>query len=148
MRARGRGFGLQYRGLGYLESRFEYSSEGRVREFEGRCVAGRMARAVFLGFFDERPTGLLSIACPGKELYLSPSAPLNLLQPFGHMGLFDVIFCRNVMIYFEQSTRDRLVEDLLQQLSPGGFLFTGHSETLLRLPASLRYVQPATYRKV
>jgi chemotaxis protein methyltransferase CheR len=75
-------------------------------------------------------------------------ASLNLLQPFGHVGMFDVIFCRNVMIYFEQSTRDRLVEDLVRQLHPGGYLFTGHSETLLQLPQSLQYVQPATYRKL
>ncbi len=75
-------------------------------------------------------------------------ASLNLLQPFGHVGQFDVIFCRNVMIYFEQSTRDQLVERLVGQLPSGGYLFTGHSETLLRLPAGLRYVKPATYRKV
>jgi chemotaxis protein methyltransferase CheR len=74
--------------------------------------------------------------------------PLNLLNPFGHMGQFDVIFCRNVMIYFEQPTRDRLVERLVGQLPSGGYLFTGHSETLLRLPPGLKYVQPATYRKV
>jgi chemotaxis protein methyltransferase CheR len=74
-------------------------------------------------------------------------APLNLLQPFSHLGIFDVIFCRNVMIYFDQETRDSLVSRLAKQLAPGGHLFTGHSETLLRLPADLQYVQPATYRK-
>lgn len=75
-------------------------------------------------------------------------AALNLLQPFTHVGQFDVIFCRNVMIYFEQATRDRLIESLVLQLPSGGHLFTGHSETLLRLPAGLQYVQPATYRKI
>ena len=74
--------------------------------------------------------------------------PLNLLRPFAHVGQFDVIFCRNVMIYFEQSTRDRLVERLLEQIVPGGILFTGHSETLLRIPPGLAYVKPATYRKL
>jgi len=74
--------------------------------------------------------------------------PLNLMQPFGHIGNFDVIFCRNVMIYFEQQTRDELAARLAAQLAPGGHLFTGHSETLLRLPAGLQYVQPATYRKL
>ncbi len=75
-------------------------------------------------------------------------APVNLLEPFHHVGQFDVIFCRNVMIYFEQATRDTLVEGLLRQLNLGGYLFTGHSETLIRLPRGLEYVQPATYRKV
>lgn len=71
----------------------------------------------------------------------------NLLHPCTDAGSFDVIFCRNVMIYFEQSTRDLLVGRLVQQLVPGGYLFTGHSETLLRVPPGLTYVQPATYRK-
>lgn len=75
-------------------------------------------------------------------------ASLNLLHPFPQLGLFDVIFCRNVMIYFDQSTRDALVERLAQQLAPGGYLFTGHSETLLHLPRSLVYAQPAVYRRV
>jgi chemotaxis protein methyltransferase CheR len=75
-------------------------------------------------------------------------APVNLLEPFGHVGKFDVILCRNVMIYFEQATRDQLVDRLVGQLNPGGYLFTGHSETLLRLPPALRYIQPATYRKI
>ena len=74
-------------------------------------------------------------------------APLNLLQPFSHLGIFDVIFCRNVMIYFDQETRDHLVSRLARQLAPGGYLFTGHSETLLRLPPGLQYVQPAAYRR-
>ncbi len=72
---------------------------------------------------------------------------LNLLEPFQHLGTFDVIFCRNVMIYFEQSTRDRLVSQLVSQLAPGGYLFTAHSESLLKLPPGLEYVQPATYRR-
>ncbi|HWD99232.1 MAG TPA: protein-glutamate O-methyltransferase CheR [Bryobacteraceae bacterium] len=73
--------------------------------------------------------------------------PLNLLESFAHLGQFDVIFCRNVMIYFQQETRDQLVERLSEQLVEGGYLFTGHSETLLRLPRGLDYVQSATYRK-
>ena len=74
-------------------------------------------------------------------------AIVNLLHPLVDAGTFDIIFCRNVMIYFEQPTRDLLVGRLVQQLVPGGYLFTGHSETLLKLPPALSYVQPATYRK-
>jgi len=87
-----------------------------------------------------------SVAAPVRSVV--GFTPINLLQPFAHLGHFDVIFCRNVMIYFEQATRDRLVEMLVARLSSGGYLFTGHSETLLRLPDGLGYVQPATYRKV
>ena len=90
--------------------------------------------------------GMWSVAAPVRSVV--GFTPINLLQPFAHLGHFDVIFCRNVMIYFEQATRDRLVEMLVARLSSGGYLFTGHSETLLRLPDGLGYVQPATYRKV
>jgi chemotaxis protein methyltransferase CheR len=60
---------------------------------------------------------------------------------------FHVIFCRNVMIYFDQSTRDRLVARLADSLVPGGYLFVGHSESLGRAPPGLSYVQPAVYRR-
>ncbi len=100
-------------------------------------------------FFSAAPShvpGLLSVAPAVRSCVAF--APLNLLQPFGHVGQFDIILCRNVMIYFEQSTRDQVVARLLDQLNPGGLFFTGHSETLLRLPPRLQYVQPATYRKL
>jgi len=73
--------------------------------------------------------------------------PLNLLEPFHHLGTFDVVFCRNVMIYFDQPTRDSLILRLTAQLAAGGYLLTGHSETLLRAPENLEYIQPAVYRK-
>jgi len=96
-------------------------------------------------YFGPSREGLRGIAPAVREIV--SFVPLNLLQPFGHLGNFDVIFCRNVMIYFEQQTRDELVARLAAQLAPGGYLFTGHSETLLRLPGGLQYVQSATYRK-
>jgi chemotaxis protein methyltransferase CheR len=63
-------------------------------------------------------------------------------------SLLRVIFCRNVMIYFERDTQDQLVAKLATRIVPGGYLFTGHSETLLRLPDSLSCIKPAIYRKV
>jgi chemotaxis protein methyltransferase CheR len=58
-----------------------------------------------------------------------------------------VIFCRNVMIYFDQPTQERVVERLTACLEPGGHLFVGHAESLNRVSHSLEYVQPAVYRK-
>ncbi len=57
--------------------------------------------------------------------------PLNLLGEWPMKGAFDVIFCRNVMIYFDLPTKTRLVERFARQLRPGGWLIVGHSETLL-----------------
>ncbi|MDE3197752.1 MAG: protein-glutamate O-methyltransferase CheR, partial [Acidobacteriota bacterium] len=98
-------------------------------------------------FFSGGPLGpRTSISQQVKSMVTFNS--LNLLQPFHHLGQFDVIFCRNVMIYFEQTTRDELVSRLAAQLAPNGLLFTGHSETLLLIPPGLTYVQAATYRKL
>ncbi|MDD4389852.1 MAG: protein-glutamate O-methyltransferase CheR [Eubacteriales bacterium] len=58
-----------------------------------------------------------------------------------------VIFCRNVMIYFDSATKDKLVEHLYEITEPGGFLFIGHSESLNRDKMKYRYIMPAVYRK-
>ncbi|MEO1079402.1 MAG: protein-glutamate O-methyltransferase CheR [Pseudomonadota bacterium] len=55
---------------------------------------------------------------------------LNLLESFGVLGSFDIIFCRNVAIYFDLPTRKSLFERLARQLKPGGMLVIGSSETL------------------
>jgi chemotaxis protein methyltransferase CheR len=73
---------------------------------------------------------------------------LNLLEgepPFH--GLFQVIFCRNVMIYFDKPTQEELVERLARRLVPGGYLMVGHSESLAGIRHTLHGVRPATYRR-
>jgi chemotaxis protein methyltransferase CheR len=73
---------------------------------------------------------------------------LNLLEgepPFAEP--FQVIFCRNVMIYFDRPTQEELVERLSRRLVPGGYLFVGHSESLTHLTHSLQAVRPAVYQK-
>jgi chemotaxis protein methyltransferase CheR len=72
---------------------------------------------------------------------------LNLLDSVPQIGRFSLIFCRNVMIYFDKPTQQRVVERLAMCLAPGGYLLTGHAESLSGIEHGLHYVQPAVYRK-
>ena len=60
---------------------------------------------------------------------------------------FQMIFCRNVMIYFEQPTREALINRYHRHTEPGGYLFIGHSESLGRSQSLYNYVKPALYQK-
>ncbi len=72
---------------------------------------------------------------------------LNLMHDsFPFKGKFDLIFCRNVMIYFTGPTRESLVDKFTTCLNRGGYLFIGHSETLGRNHPKLKYIEPAVYR--
>jgi len=71
---------------------------------------------------------------------------LNLMESLPSQG-FQFVFCRNVMIYFDRPTQQRIVRRLAEVVLPGGYLFIGHSETLNGFDQPLRYVGPAIYRK-
>ncbi|MBI5804921.1 protein-glutamate O-methyltransferase CheR [candidate division TA06 bacterium] len=75
-------------------------------------------------------------------------AMLNLMEEWPMAGPFDVIFCRNVMIYFDKPTQERLVRRFWPLLKEGGYLMVGHSESLTFLSHEYRYVQPAVYQKI
>jgi chemotaxis protein methyltransferase CheR len=72
---------------------------------------------------------------------------MNLMEPFRDAGEYPLILCRNVMIYFDGVTQERLIARFYQRLESGGFFFTGHSESLNRLRQPMRYVCPAVYRR-
>jgi chemotaxis protein methyltransferase CheR len=63
---------------------------------------------------------------------------LNLLQDFSHLGTFDVIFCRNVLIYFDQETKINIFNRLARQIEPDGFLVLGAAETVVGLTDTFR----------
>lgn len=73
---------------------------------------------------------------------------LNLIEEFNVGSQFPLISCRNVMIYFDKPTQERVVNRLASFLEPGGYLFVGHSESLTGLKHSLKFVKPAIYQKV
>jgi chemotaxis protein methyltransferase CheR len=72
---------------------------------------------------------------------------LNLLHAWPMKGPFDVIFCRNVMIYFDQPTREKLVSRFSDMLAPGGYLCIGHSESIHAGTAPFKLVGKTIYRR-
>jgi chemotaxis protein methyltransferase CheR len=71
---------------------------------------------------------------------------LNLLQTWPMRGLFDVIFCRNVVIYFDKDTQRKLFDRYADILVPGGWLFIGHSESLFRISDRYDHLGRTIYR--
>ncbi len=73
---------------------------------------------------------------------------VNLMQPLPkNIGSFDVIFLRNVLIYFDQQTKKHVVERIATALKPGGYFFISHSESLHRVTDHLEMVKPSIFIK-
>ncbi|MBV7273574.1 CheR family methyltransferase [Clostridium thailandense] len=72
----------------------------------------------------------------------------NLMEPvFPFKKKFHIIFCRNVMIYFDEKTKKELIEKFYQFTEPGGYLFIGHSEFINKNDTGYKYIMPAVYQK-
>jgi chemotaxis protein methyltransferase CheR len=72
---------------------------------------------------------------------------VNLHEELPEVGKFDLVFCRNVLIYFDVASRTKAVNRLLGRLVPAGYLFLGHSESLLSSGLRLRPVSPSVYTR-
>jgi len=90
----------------------------------------------------------------GDRVRLRPQAarlvqfqPMNLLAPTVPASNFDLILCRNVLIYFPRDTKRLVIDHMWRALKPGGFLFVGHAESLVGVIEGQRPVKPAIYRK-
>ena len=72
----------------------------------------------------------------------------NLMKPIPKPAvLYSIVFCRNVMIYFDMPTKVALVERFYDVVTPGGYLFIGHAESVPREQTRFQYIKPAIYRK-
>jgi len=72
---------------------------------------------------------------------------INLCETLPDIGSFDLVFLRNVMIYFTRETKQQVVARVLERLRPDGHFFVSHSESLQGLADGLRMVRPSVYRK-
>lgn len=99
----------------------------------------------FRRYFKKLPDGRYQVVEKIRKMVLFKR--LNLMRPdFPFKGRFHVIFCRNVMIYFDLETRKALLEKFNRYMHPEGYLFIGHSETLGRDTRFYRYVRPTIYK--
>ena len=99
-----------------------------------------------LTHFSKLPEGRLQAKDSLKQEVLF--RPFNLMEKvFPFKKQFHVIFCRNVMIYFDAKTKVELVNRFYDVLAPGGYLIVGQSESLDRSATKLSYVMPSIYHK-
>jgi chemotaxis protein methyltransferase CheR len=133
-------------------------------EIAGTDISSRVVEGARLGIYpinaaDKIPPPLLRKYCMrGRDEYdgtLAMNRRLrarvnfhhaNLMGDLGHLGRFDVIMLRNVMIYFDPATKRDLVLRLSEMLHPGGYLMVGRSESLNGIPSRLRMIEPSIYR--
>ncbi len=97
-------------------------------------------------YFEPKPDGRLMVKAELKKEVIFRK--FNLMeQTFPFKKKFHVIFCRNVMIYFDAKTKAELVSRFCNALCDGGYLIVGHSESVDRASTGLHYVMPSVYRK-
>lgn len=105
-----------------------------------------LPKALRLSYCTKVGPDLLAVAPELRRMVLFKR--LNLMADvYPFKNPFDVIFCRNVMIYFDQASRASLIQSFYENLIPGGYFFIGHSETIPRGDCPFEYVSPAIYRK-
>ena len=95
-------------------------------------------------YFVKQPSGAYAVSPAVKNNVIFQ--PFNLMDPIKFRRKFDVIFCRNVMIYFDQPTKDALVQRFYNATAPGGYLLISKSENLSQNTA-YRRLAPSTFQK-
>jgi chemotaxis protein methyltransferase CheR len=119
--------------------------KGRVGEYSLDDIE-QLPRNYLSSFIKNKSTNMGMIKPDLKELIKFNR--LNLLGPWPMKNSFDVIFCRNVVIYFDKATQKELFDRLADSLVDGGYLFIGHSETLHGVSSRFESIGRTIYRKV
>ncbi|NCC49660.1 MAG: methyltransferase domain-containing protein [Spartobacteria bacterium] len=131
-------------------------------------ISTRIVKKAQQGIYSERnvdkvPRPLLARyfrrlpSLPGAEKHFEVDPLLKHMVKFGHINLskppfplrgpLDVIFCRNVMIYFDNKVRRELLADMYRLLKPGGYLMVGHAESLSGMLSDFKSIEPSVYIK-
>ncbi len=116
---------------------------GIYRDDELKSLSAELLRRYFLkgtGVY----RGLYSVKEEVKELVTFKQ--INLFESYPHKGLFDLIFCRNVVIYFDEARQRKVRDSLIEYLRPGGYFFCGHSESSAGRHELLEAMDTCTYK--
>ncbi len=111
----------------------------RAGEYDSLAIARGLSPERLQRYFDAKSTGRWAIKAAIKSRV--EFRPLNLLDSYAILGKFDVIFCRNVLIYFSAEVKKDILRRMHTALKPGGYLFLGASEALNGLPELYQMVQ-------
>ena len=122
-----------------IAKRGQYGSES-AKHIPASCLTRFMVR-------QEAEKGYIYAIKPEVRRLIS-FRRFNLMDPMPFKGPMDLIFCRNVMIYFDRETISDLIAKFHNLLEMGGYLFIGHSESLSGLTHKFQYVAPCIYRRV
>ncbi|MFT6389205.1 MAG: chemotaxis protein methyltransferase CheR [Cellvibrionaceae bacterium] len=132
----------------------------------GSDISSRVLQQASSGHYEQRridgiPDAYLKKYClKGKGVYANTLlideaikqyvsfVNLNLVESQPQLGQFDVIFLRNMLIYFDQSKRQQIIDNIYPRLNPGAYLFIGHSESIKGMHPNLHYVAPTIYQKI
>jgi len=142
----GREYGLWDGGIlatDISEKALTFALEGIYPDDRGKELPGQLK----LRYFNTLKDGQLAVKdVVKKEVVFRKFNLKNNHFPFKKP--FQVIFCRNVMIYFDRQTRDKLLQQFYAVTEPAGYLFIGHSETLGRDQGLYKYIMPAVYQRI
>jgi chemotaxis protein methyltransferase CheR len=121
----------------------EKAHQGVYRQEQVRTVPAALRERYFER---DRPADAYRVRPALKEMTVFRRLNLS-TPPFPMSGPMDVIFCRNVMIYFDKEVRRRLVAEAHRLLRPGGYLIVGHAESLTGIPNEFGNIRPSIYAK-
>jgi chemotaxis protein methyltransferase CheR len=118
---------------------------GRTGLYDASRIEGVDASLLKGHFRRDKATGSVTAKESLKDMIVFNR--LNLLGEWPMKGQFDVIFCRNVLIYFDKETQKSLVQRYVSVLKPKGYLIIGHSENITRLNEDIEFIGQTIYRK-
>lgn len=108
-------------------------------EYDSLAMGRGLSQERLQRYFDPKGPGRWQVKAPIKSRV--EFRPLNLLDSYAALGKFDIVFCRNVLIYFSAEVKKDILTRIHATLKPGGYLFLGASEALNGLPEKYQMVQ-------